>query len=107
MGAVMVRQRVLATGYNGAPSATHCTETGCLRKGVSILGRTSWIAGASRKNRTPGSSCVTASLWKALYSTTNQPCITCAKLSTPALPRWFTGILTLTSWRETCYRNLR
>lgn len=34
VGAIIVKdKRVLATGYNGAPSGiTHCSETGCLRE---------------------------------------------------------------------------
>ena len=36
VGCVMVRgKRVLATGYNGAPSgAPHCTDVGCAREGL-------------------------------------------------------------------------
>ena len=36
VGCVMVRgKRVLATGYNGAPSgAPHCTDVGCARSGL-------------------------------------------------------------------------
>ena len=38
VGAVAVRdKRILATGYNGAPSSvSHCLETGCLREKLGI-----------------------------------------------------------------------
>lgn len=38
VGAVIVKdKRLLATGYNGAPSGvTHCFETGCLREKLNI-----------------------------------------------------------------------
>ena len=38
VGAVIVKdKRILATGYNGAPSGiTHCIETGCLREKLKI-----------------------------------------------------------------------
>jgi len=38
VGAVLVREkRILATGYNGAPSGLkHCMETGCLREKMGI-----------------------------------------------------------------------
>lgn len=38
VGAVLVRdKRILATGYNGAPSGVpHCSETGCLRETLQV-----------------------------------------------------------------------
>ena len=38
VGAVLVKdKRILATGYNGAPSSVrHCQETGCLRQQLNI-----------------------------------------------------------------------
>jgi dCMP deaminase len=38
VGAVLVRDnRILATGYNGAPSGvTHCLDTGCLRERLGV-----------------------------------------------------------------------
>lgn len=38
VGAVIVKsQRILASGYNGAPSGiTHCEETGCLRQQLNV-----------------------------------------------------------------------
>jgi dCMP deaminase len=38
VGAVLVRdKRVLATGYNGAPSGlSHCEETGCIREKMAV-----------------------------------------------------------------------
>lgn len=38
VGAVIVKEkRVLATGYNGAPSGIrHCSETGCLREQLNV-----------------------------------------------------------------------
>ncbi len=38
VGAVIVKdKRILATGYNGAPTGiTHCSETGCLREQLKV-----------------------------------------------------------------------
>ena len=38
VGAILVVQRrILATGYNGAPSGVpHCSETGCLREQMAV-----------------------------------------------------------------------
>jgi dCMP deaminase len=38
VGAVIVKnKRILATGYNGAPSGiTHCIETGCMREKLNV-----------------------------------------------------------------------
>jgi len=38
VGAILVvRRRILATGYNGAPSGVpHCSETGCLREQMAV-----------------------------------------------------------------------
>ena len=54
VGAVVVKdKRVLATGYNGAPSGlAHCTETGCLREKLSI-GRLVEMCRGFTQNRTP------------------------------------------------------
>lgn len=85
VGAVIVKDnRVIATGYNGAPSGVrHCEETGCLRQKLNVPSGKSHelcrglhaeqnaIIQAARhgQNITGGT----------LYCT-NQPCVICAKM---------------------------
>jgi dCMP deaminase len=85
VGAVIVRDnRVLATGYNGAPAgALHCTDIGCLRQQLGIpSGERHEVCRGSHAEMnaiaqaasagTPIRSC-------AIYTTT-EPCSMCAKL---------------------------
>lgn len=85
VGALLVRdKRILATGYNGAPSGLrHCEEVGCLREKMGIPSgkqlelcrglhaeQNAIIQGALHGVSLKGS---------VLYCTT-QPCVTCAKM---------------------------
>ena len=85
VGAVIVKdRRILATGYNGAPSGVaHCAETGCLRQQLNVPSgqrhelcralhaeQNAIIQAARHGVNIDGSS---------IYITT-QPCIVCAKM---------------------------
>ncbi len=84
-GSVIVRdRRILATGYNGAPSGlAHCEEVGCLRQelGLSSGSHHELCRGLHAEQN--------AMLQAALYGvriegatiyTTHQPCVLCAKM---------------------------
>jgi len=85
VGAVLVKdKRILATGYNGAPSGIeHCAEAGCLRAKLKVPSgerhelcrglhgeQNAFLQAALHGTSLKGAS---------LYSTT-QPCIICAKM---------------------------
>lgn len=85
VGAVLVKdKRILATGYNGAPSSIkHCSVTGCIREKLKIPSgerhelcrglhaeQNAFLQAALHGTSLKGSS---------IYSTT-QPCIICAKM---------------------------
>ncbi len=85
VGAVLVKdKRILATGYNGAPSKiAHCSETGCIREKLKVPSgerhelcrglhgeQNAFLQAALHGTSLRGAS---------LYSTT-QPCIICAKM---------------------------
>jgi len=85
VGAVLVKdKKILATGYNGAPSGiTHCEITGCLREKLKIPSgqRHELCRGLHAEQN--------VLLQAALYGVgtkestlyiTNQPCIICAKM---------------------------
>jgi dCMP deaminase len=85
VGAVVVKdKRVLATGYNGAPSGlAHCTETGCLREKLSIPSgeRVEMCRGLhAEQNALVQAARYGIALEGAVLYCTNQPCITCAKM---------------------------
>ena len=85
VGAVVVKdKRVLATGYNGAPSGlAHCTETGCLRETLSIPSgeRVEMCRGLhAEQNALVQAARYGIALEGAVLYCTNQPCITCAKM---------------------------
>jgi dCMP deaminase len=86
VGAVLVKnKKILATGYNGAPSGfQHCSDTGCLRDKLHIPSgeRHELCRGLHAEQN--------VLLQAALYGTstkdstlyiTNQPCIICAKMA--------------------------
>jgi dCMP deaminase len=85
VGAVLVKdKKILATGYNGAPSGIrHCSETGCLREKLKIPSgqRHELCRGLHAEQNV----LLQAALYgistrdSALYCT-NQPCIICAKM---------------------------
>lgn len=85
VGAVLVREkRILATGYNGAPSGLkHCIEIGCIRQKLKIpSGERHELCRALHAEQ---NALIQASLHgisvkgATLYSTT-QPCVICAKM---------------------------
>jgi len=85
VGALLVRdKRILATGYNGAPSnLPHCEQAGCLRDAMGIpSGERQELCRALHAEQ---NAIIQAALHGVdtrdsdLYCTT-QPCITCAKM---------------------------
>jgi len=85
VGAVLVKdKKILATGYNGAPSGLkHCIDTGCLREKLKIPSgqRHELCRGLHAEQNV----LLQAALYgistkeSALYIT-NQPCVICAKM---------------------------
>lgn len=85
VGAVLVKdKRVLATGYNGAPSGIrHCAETGCLReqRGVPSGERHELCRGAhAEQNAIVQAAHYGVPINGATLFCTNLPCSICAKL---------------------------
>lgn len=85
VGAVIVKnKRILATGYNGAPSGLeHCLDIGCLREKLKIpSGQRHELC---RGLHAEQNALIQASLYgisvkdSTLYAT-NQPCVICAKM---------------------------
>lgn len=85
VGAVIVKdKRILATGYNGAPSGLkHCVDVGCLRQKLNIpSGERHELCRALHAEQ---NALIQASLYgigvkdSVLYAT-NQPCVICAKM---------------------------
>jgi dCMP deaminase len=85
VGAVIVKdKKILATGYNGAPSGLkHCLDIGCLREKLGIpSGERHELCRATHAEQ---NAIVQAALFgvsikdSVMYSTT-QPCILCTKL---------------------------
>ena len=85
VGAVIVKnKKVLATGYNGAPSGlTHCLETGCLREKLNIpSGERHELCRAIHAEQDAIIQAATSGVsieGGVLYSTTF-PCVLCAKM---------------------------
>ncbi|MBW1714942.1 MAG: dCMP deaminase family protein [Deltaproteobacteria bacterium] len=85
VGAVLVKdKRVIATGYNGAPTGVrHCEETGCLREKLDIKSgeRHELCRGLhAEQNVIVQAACYgIATKGTTLYST-NLPCIICSKM---------------------------
>jgi dCMP deaminase len=85
VGAVLVRdKRILATGYNGAPSGLpHCEEVGCLRDQMHIPPgeRVELCRGLhAEQNAIIQGALHGVSLQGSVLYCTTQPCVTCAKM---------------------------
>lgn len=85
VGCVLVKEkRVIATGYNGAPSgAPHCDVTGCIRQQEGIpSGQRLDICRASHAEANAISQCARYGVPTegATAYVTVSPCVTCAKL---------------------------
>jgi len=85
VGAVLVKnKRILATGYNGAPSGLkHCLDTGCLREKMNIPSgqRHELCRGLhAEQNALIQASLHGVSVNGARLYVTNQPCVICAKM---------------------------
>jgi len=85
VGAVLVKdKRILATGYNGAPSRVkHCEDTGCVREKLKIPSgeRHELCRGLHAEQNAFLQAALHGTSLKdaSLYSTT-QPCMICAKM---------------------------
>jgi len=85
VGAVAVRdKRILATGYNGAPSGlSHCEEVGCLREQMGIpSGERHELCRALHAEQNVITQCAVHGVvlkGADIYCTT-KPCLICAKL---------------------------
>lgn len=85
VGAVLVRnKRMLATGYNGAPSGLeHCLDYGCLREKLKIPSgeRHELCRGLhAEQNAIIQASLYGVSVKDSVMYITNQPCIICTKM---------------------------
>lgn len=85
VGAVLVKdKRILATGYNGAPSnIKHCEKTGCVREKLSIPSgqRHELCRGLhAEQNSLLQAALHGVSVKDAKMYVTSQPCIICAKM---------------------------
>lgn len=85
VGAVLVRERrILATGYNGAPSGlAHCLEVGCLREELNVPSgeRHELCRGLhAEQNAIIQAALHGVSVNGAILYCTNHPCVICAKM---------------------------
>jgi dCMP deaminase len=85
VGAVLVKdKRLLATGYNGAPSEVrHCVETGCLRKKLNVpSGEKHELCRGihAEQNAIIQAALHGVSIKGAALFCTNLPCSICAKM---------------------------
>ncbi len=85
VGAILVKEkRILATGYNGAPTGiSHCTETGCLREELNIPSgeRHELCRGVhAEQNAIVQAAHHGVSINGATLFCTNLPCSICAKM---------------------------
>jgi dCMP deaminase len=85
VGAVLVKEkRILATGYNGAPSGLeHCLDIGCLREKLKIpSGERHELCRAlhAEQNALIQASLHGISVKDSVLYATNQPCVICAKM---------------------------
>ena len=85
VGALIVKdRRVLATGYNGAPTGIrHCAETGCLREKYHVPSgqRHELCRGIhAEQNAIVQAAYLGVSISDSTLYCTNQPCILCSKM---------------------------
>ena len=85
VGAILVKdKRILATGYNGAPSGIrHCDEVGCLRQDSSIPSgeRHELCRGIhAEQNVIIQAACYGISIAGSIIYCTNKPCVICSKM---------------------------
>ncbi len=85
VGALIVRDhRILATGYNGAPSGMrHCLETGCLREkqGIPSGERHELCRGLhAEQNALLQAAVHGIPIAGGIFYVTHQPCVLCAKM---------------------------
>ena len=85
VGAIIVKdKRILATGYNGAPSGTsHCGVTGCLRAKLNVPSgqRHELCRGIhAEQNAIIQAALHGVSIKDAVLYCTNQPCSICTKM---------------------------
>lgn len=85
VGCVIVKdKRILATGYNGAPSGlAHCEETGCLREKLKLKpGEKIEICRGihAEQNALIQAAAFGINVSGAAIYTTHHPCITCTKM---------------------------
>jgi dCMP deaminase len=85
VGVVLVKdKRILATGYNGAPSSIeHCDKTGCIREKLRIPSgeRHELCRGLhAEQNAFLQAALHGTSLKDAVLYSTTQPCLICAKM---------------------------
>lgn len=85
VGAIVVKdRRILATGYNGAPSkVTHCKTAGCLREKLNVpSGQRHEICRGlhAEQNAIIQAAKSGTNLYGSTIYCTTQPCIVCAKM---------------------------
>ncbi|MCX5703638.1 MAG: cytidine/deoxycytidylate deaminase family protein [Candidatus Omnitrophica bacterium] len=85
VGAIAVRdKRILATGYNGAPSGlVHCINIGCIRRKMKIPSgqRQELCRGLHAEQNVIIQAVIhKADLKDSILYVTNQPCVTCTKM---------------------------
>ena len=111
VGAALVRdRRILATGYNGAPSGLrHCLEIGCLREQNNIPSgeRHELCRGLhAEQNAIIQAALHGVSVKGATLYCTNHPCIICAKMIINAgIVRIVIGAITATVSRKRCSKR--
>jgi dCMP deaminase len=85
VGAIIVKdKRILATGYNGAPSGVaHCSEVGCLRETLNIpAGERHEICRGihAEQNAIIQAATFGVNISGGIIYTTHQPCFICTKM---------------------------
>lgn len=85
VGAVIVKDnRVIASGYNGAPKGiAHCEETGCLRQQMNVPSgqRHELCRGLhAEQNAIIQAACLGVPIEGATLYCTTQPCVICTKM---------------------------